>query len=353
VTALLLVLLLGSPQESAQRLRAGQEKIKARDFDGAIPEFQRCLELQPEEYDASFGLGVCFWEKEEFRKAKEQFARVVELVEKSKPGAALPGVHQKLLGCALLLEDFEAAVAEATRLLEIQPTGEYFYARALARQRKGELDAALDDASKAVQEDGLLVKARTLRASLLLSKGQAAPAMDEFAAAIRAKPSEREGYLGRAAAHYRLEHWAEAAGDLQSARKANRGHNVEDLGYTTALAWLALTRGGRKDAAQAEVDAYRASLKEFGKDPSKSHLLSLPLYLAAELSEADLLRAADGVPGRKRQARCETSFFVGERKLLAGDKAGAREAFRKAVETGARGNLEYDLAEGRLRALGE
>ena len=79
---LLLLVLLGPQDSSAQRLRAGQEKIKVRDFEGAIPDFERCLQLQPEEYNANFGLGICFWEKEEYRKSRDHFARVVELVEK-------------------------------------------------------------------------------------------------------------------------------------------------------------------------------------------------------------------------------------------------------------------------------
>jgi tetratricopeptide (TPR) repeat protein len=93
MTALLLVLLLSASQDSsAQRLRAGQEKIKVRDFDGAIPDFERCLQLQPEEYNANFGLGICFWEKEEYRKARDHFSKVVERVAKEQPDAPLPGV---------------------------------------------------------------------------------------------------------------------------------------------------------------------------------------------------------------------------------------------------------------------
>src|SRR6516162_268347 len=131
MTALLLVALLAAPQDSsAQRLRAGQEKIKVRDFDGAIPDFERCLQLQPEEYNASFGLGVCYWEKEDFRKSRDHFSKVVLLVEKERPGAPLPDVHQKLLACAMMLEDFDAAQAEATRLLQFQARAEYFYTRA-------------------------------------------------------------------------------------------------------------------------------------------------------------------------------------------------------------------------------
>jgi len=342
-------------QESAQRLRAGQEKIKVRDFDGAIPDFERCLQLQPDEYNACFGLGVCFWEKEEFRKARDQFSKVVQLVEKEKPDAPLPGVHQKLLGCAMLLEDFDAAVAEATRLIQFQPTAEYFYARALARQRKGDLKGTIDDCAGALREDTHLTKARTLRAYAIVAGGDPDAGLAEYAAAVRAKPSDPGGYLGRACALYRLERWAEALDDLKAARKFNRGvsSDLEQQGYIAALTTLVQMRSGRKEAAAEEARSFRAVLKEIGKDPAKNHLLSLPLYLAGEVSEADLIRAAEASPARNAQARCEVLFFIAERKLVEGDKAGARQFFRKSVDTGAQGNLEHDLAQIRLIVLGE
>jgi tetratricopeptide (TPR) repeat protein len=354
MTALLLAALLAAPQDSsAQRLRTGQEKIKVRDFDGAIPDFERCLELQPEEYNASFGLGICFWEKEEYRKARDHFARVVLLVEKEKPGAPLPGVHQKLLGCALLLEEFDAAVREATHLLQIQTTGEYYYARALARRRKGDARGAIEDCDAALKEDALLVKARTLKADVLLARGETEAALAEYGIAIQARPSSREGYLARACAFYRLERWADALADLRTARKVNRGQSsdLEDQSYIAAMTWLVQTRSGQKEAARNEVTSYRGVLKELQKDPSKNHLLALPLALGGELPEADLLRAADGALARKAQARCEANFFVGERRLLDGDLAGAREHFRRSIEAGAEGIFERDLAARRLQVL--
>src|SRR5262249_30513135 len=110
---------------------------------------------------------------------------------------------------------------------------------------------------------------------------------------------------------------------------------------------------GRKEAAAEEAKSFRAALKDVGKDPSRNHLLSLPLYLAGEVSEAELLKAAEGSPARKAQSLCEVQFFIGERKLGAGDKPGARAAFLKCVDTGARGNFEYDLAAIRRIALTE
>ena len=349
------VLGTGFAQESAQRLRAGQEKIKVRDFDGAIPDFERCLQLQPEEYNANFGLGVCYWEKEDFRKARDQFAKVVELVEKEKPGAPIPNVRQKLLGCAMLMEDFDAAVAEATRLIQFQPTAEYYYARALARQRLGDTKGAAEDCAGALREDALLTKARTLRAYMIVAGGDPEAGLAEYGRAIQARASDPGGYLGRACAYYRLDKGKEALQDLQAARKLNRGqhHNVEEQGYVAALTSLVQLRAGRKTEAAEEAKAFRAVLKEIQRDPAKNHLLSLPLYVAGEISEDELLRAAEAAPARKAQARCEVLFFIAERKLAEGDKAAARAAFRKCVDTGARGNFEHDLAQIRLIVLGD
>ena len=356
MTALLALLLAmaSAPQESAQRLRSGQEKLKVRDFDGAIPEFERCLQLQPEEYNACFGLGVCHWEKDEYKKARDQFSKVVELVEKENPGAPLPGVHQKLLGCALLLEDFDAAIAEASHLIRLQPTAEYFYDRALAHHRKGDAKGALADCANALREDSLLTKARTLRAYALLTQSDMEGALLEYATAIKMKPSDREGFLGRACALYRLERWRESLDDLKMARKANRGQgsDLEDQAYTTAMTWIVQARLGQKPAGD-EAKTFRATLVELGKDPAKNHLLCLPLYLAGDFSEAQLLQAAESAAARKSQARGEACFFIAERRLLDGDKAGAREYFKKCAAAGARGNFEYDLALLRLIVLGD
>lgn len=347
---LLLLALLCPQDSSAQRLRAGQEKIKVRDFDGAIPDLERCLELQPEEYNASFGLGICFWEKEEYRKSRDHFTRVVQLVEKAQPGASLPGVHQKLLGCAMMLEEFDAAIREATHLLAIQETGEYYYARALARLRKGDAAGAVGDCDRALKEDPKLVKALSLKADVKLSRGETEPALADYAAAIQARPSSHEGPLARAAASYRLERWADALADLLAAAKLNRGpaSSLEDQASIAALSWLARTRLGEKDAA-AEVRSFRALLKELQKDPAKNHLLAIPLFLAGGMSEADLLKAAEAAPSRKVQARCEAHFIIGERKLLAGDEAAAREHFRRCADA-PEGIFERDLAARRLQA---
>jgi tetratricopeptide (TPR) repeat protein len=351
----LLLLVLLAPQESAVRLRAGQEKLKVRDFDGAIPEFEKCLELAPEEFNASFGLGVCFWEKERYKESRAQFRRVVEVVERRSPGAALTTVHQKLLGCALLLEDFDEAIAEATLLLKTQERAEYYYDRALARQRKGDLNGALEDAGAALREDAQMAKARTLRAAVVLARGDTATALSEFDEARKSRPSDPAVPFARACALILLGRDAEALTDLRAAQKVNQGlsSDLEIEAVGRALAWIGERRAGRVEAAAQEIKAYQATLKELGKDPGKNHLLCLPLYLGGTVTDADLLKAAEGAVCRPAQARCEAWVYIAERRAVDGDKAGARAAFQSAVKTEARGVFEYDLALKRLKDLPE
>ena len=341
------------PQDAQARLRAGQEKLKVRDFDGAIPEFEKCLELAPEEFNASFGLGVCFWEKERYEASRAQFRRVVDAVERRTPGAALTGVHQKLLGCALLLEDFDEAIREATLLLQSQERAEYFYDRALARQRKGDLNGALEDSAAAIREDPQMVKARALRASIVLARGDAATALGEFDEARKAKPSDPGVPFARACALLLQGRDAEALADLRASLKLNQGlsGDLELEAAARALVWIAERGAGRAGAAAEELRAFQATLKDLGKDPRKNHLLCLPLYLGDALPQADLIRAAEGAVCRPAQARCEAWTYIGERKRIDGDKAAARSAFQAALETGARGTFEYDLAQRRLKDL--
>ena len=238
---------------------------------------------------------------------------------------------------------------------KVQARAEYFYARALARQRKGNGKGTLEDCAEALREEPTHTKARTLRAYALLAASDVDAALAEYSAAFRLKASDPGGPLGRAGAYYRLERWKEAEEDLKTARKLNQGQNsnVEEKATIAALTSLLHLRAGRKPAAAEEAKSLRPLYKELQKDPAKNHLLTLPLYLAGEMTEADLLQAAGAATARKSQALCEAQFFIGERKILEGDKAGARKSFRACVDTGAQGLFEHDLARIRLIVLGE
>ena len=76
-------------------------------------------------------------------------------------------------------------------------------------------------------------------------------------------------------------------------------------------------------------------------------------FLLGKMSEQDLLDAADSVEEKKGpEPQCEARYYAGLKRLLNADKAGAAEAFRKAVATGEKTTNEYDFAEAKLKDLG-
>ncbi len=70
--------------------------------------------------------------------------------------------------------------------------------------------------------------------------------------------------------------------------------------------------------------------------PSADWVMSVAQFLQGAIDEAGLREAAKSGPEASRPARnCEAEFFIGQKKLVAGDTAGATENFKQAVATGA------------------
>jgi hypothetical protein len=57
-------------------------------------------------------------------------------------------------------------------------------------------------------------------------------------------------------------------------------------------------------------------------------------------------------PKTDRGQHCEAWFYVGMKKLLAGDESAAAECFKKCLATEERTFTEYQFSKGELKALG-
>jgi lipoprotein NlpI len=76
-------------------------------------------------------------------------------------------------------------------------------------------------------------------------------------------------------------------------------------------------------------------------------------FLLEKLRGNDFFAAAVSPNARKdRGQRCEAWFYVGMKRLLAGDKDAAAVCFRKSLATEAWDWTEYHFAQAELKALG-
>jgi lipoprotein NlpI len=73
-------------------------------------------------------------------------------------------------------------------------------------------------------------------------------------------------------------------------------------------------------------------------------------FLCEEMDEKTFLTAAkDATPFKTNERRCEAFFYAGSLREMAGDEDGARQLFRKCVETNVRSFIEYQSASLRLK----
>jgi lipoprotein NlpI len=74
-------------------------------------------------------------------------------------------------------------------------------------------------------------------------------------------------------------------------------------------------------------------------------------YLTGKIDEeAFLAETLDGDGKPMPSLQCEANFFIGQKKLMADDAAGAREAFEKAVATNRHGMAAHRGARLALQA---
>jgi tetratricopeptide (TPR) repeat protein len=160
-------LLAQDPRNTAlYGLIAYAQHVKGDD-DGATANYLKVLELQPEERDALYNLGIIYWKKKEFGKA-EGYLRIL-LKASGDDAKALFGLG------SLLLDEGKAedAVGFFNQYLEVKPEDTAAYlAVARAYTALKQYLKALESYEKAIALDASLKDAWFYRADILLNKAE-------------------------------------------------------------------------------------------------------------------------------------------------------------------------------------
>jgi lipoprotein NlpI len=105
---------------------------------------------------------------------------------------------------------------------------------------------------------------------------------------------------------------------------------------------------GKKEAANQELSTCLDKLKD--RPVEEQRPIPVFNFLLDQLSESEFVErfSADFVFGA---AQCECWYCVGMKRLFAGDKKGATEAFRKSLSNNEYSSIQYHAAKAELRAL--
>jgi tetratricopeptide (TPR) repeat protein len=308
--------------------------------------------------------------------------------------------------------DLSSARSDFSRAIRLNPTFAAAYtSRAGIETLRGETDAAVKDYASAIQLSPLDPTNYIRRARIEAARGDFEPALDDYARVIKLQPDNRDAYRGRIRVRemqnnftgavtervHMIEESVPPPSDTNEAffahipdgwrdrflRQLDRAlesdanfawgfyyrgviksvtddrsgalvdfqhcqslsdDRVKD--YAAIQTWLLQARSGEKQKADQQLLAYCRD--RTGGTPA-DWPMQIAQFLLHQTSEADFAKAIDSADTGRELS--EFWYFAGVKHLLAGDKAGARDHFRKSLLTTTRSCAVFFSAGAELSAL--
>jgi tetratricopeptide (TPR) repeat protein len=180
------------PKDAAGYIDRGQARHFNGDANGAIADFSRAIELDPQATSAYFDRGIANMQKRNLDGAISDLSRAIELSPNT-------GDYYNNRGLAKLRKgDNDGAIADFTRAIELDPKSALAYRnRALAKNIKKDADGALADYNRAIELDPKNADAYYNRGNIKRAKGDLDGAIADFSRAIEINPKLAVAYKNR------------------------------------------------------------------------------------------------------------------------------------------------------------
>ncbi|MCP4351117.1 MAG: tetratricopeptide repeat protein [Desulfobacterales bacterium] len=242
------------------------------DLDAAIVEHKKAIELNPEDAITHNNLGNAFYDKGDLDTAIVEHKKAIEL----NPEDAI--THNNLGNAFYDKGDLDAAIVEYKKAIELNPEAGAHNDLGNVFCNKGEPDAAIDEYKKAIELNPEFALAHCNLGNVFCNKGEPDAAIDEYKKAIELNPEF-------ALAHCNLGLVLRAKGEPDAA--IDEYKKAIELNPEFALAHcnlgLALRAKGEFDAA---VDEFRKAIELNPKDAIAHNNLGLAFHNKGELDAA-------------------------------------------------------------------
>lgn len=360
--------------QESMRHRRMQEKEKASKLRAqAIDDFKHAREIDPMERAAHRGLGEACFEAGEGSLAIAHFTQALSVDPKDT--ATLIGRARSRLREG----DFVGASSDADEAIRLgSPDPKVYVVRGRSRLARSDFMGASADLDLALRRDPRDAEGILGMADLRRERGDAAGALQEYEQALSIDPSLADAYHHRAITERAQGNLTQAVADLTKALASDPGNPwiYYDLGVCAAnrhdweeavikfrkgLArmpsdpvpfwtriWIVRARQGESKAAREELvmmttDKVLESLPE-----ASSRVFAL---LLGHISIQHFLENAERDRWRKGDLS-RAYFYAGQRALIEGETATAKQLLDRCLKIGSRTSPEYSTAEADLKQLG-
>jgi len=370
--------------QAESQVKAGVALMQQGDLDGATDDFDRALELDPQNADAYYYRGVVAGRLESWDKAVADLTKAIGLnsqyadayfwrgaarqqqgdlngaladfnqIITLKPQFARPYLDRGLVKSGM--SNWDDALADFNHCLKLDPRDPIaYYYRGVLEHRQGDLDKALADYTRAisiklVRTNRFYAQVFERRGVLKLDRCDLDGALADLNQSVELLPRNAGSRVDRGVVNY-LRHDPQAAiADFEEAAELRFDHRE----YPRIFIWLARAeQADQRAAADRELDEYFSTHDNGTNDWP----FLVGHFLTGRLSQADLLKAADSPDAAadnsetRQQRHCEAYFYVGTSHLLAGDRPAAKSFFQRCVATDVKTFYEFRMARVRLAAM--
>jgi Tfp pilus assembly protein PilF len=288
-------------------VQRGSARWKKQDFDGALADLTRALELDPKNSDAYNIRGLVKASKHDVEGSVADFNKALELNPRNASALNNLGTVRLDRG------ETEAAIAYFDRSLEIDPAHVMaFISRGRARSAKGDLKGALADYDRAIELD----------------------------------PKNSSALDYRALCKMQTRQWEDAIVDLR--KRCAIDPATQD--YYRLLLWVAQSH-------LTDIAAGNRELAEFmdARIPTKNGDWNGQIgnFLLNKVTAVEFLNKDGASLKNDARKRSQAWMFAGMKRLSEGDKAGAIRYLQDCLAQNQKGSFEYLLARAELKSLGK
>jgi tetratricopeptide (TPR) repeat protein len=306
------------------------------DVDKAIADYDQAIRLNPGSAPAFNNRGYAYFAKSSYDRAVTDFDEAVKL----DPQYALAYNNR---GYAYFMQkNYDRAIGDYDQAIRIDPLPavarvggsgrshvNIYVNRGVAYALKGDFDHALSDYYEAIRIDPNYARAFGSRGHVFRHIGNYARAISDYSEALRLDPSDTGVYADRGFVHFLVADYPQATADLAQA--------IARLPEPYPVLWRYLARTRAGGDGTAELAAAAAQLKT----KAWPHPI-IEFYLGKRTAD-DMAAAAAGT-----EERCEAEFYLGEWRLVRGDRTKAKEALEAAKATCPASFYEHDGAVAEL-----